>query len=148
MSLARAVRRSFRGPSLPPSTGGDYLREMAPKRSFASMALLGRLFSRAWKFWFHWWGHPTRELLAVLWQLFPPLGQVVYMGRTPHYVPVVFSFRLQLMKTNSTKKVPTLGEFITRVYDAGDERKASGIVRLAVAAHLIEFRGRRHVVAS
>ena len=52
------------------------------------------------------------------------------------------------MKTNSTKKPPTLGEFITRVYDDCGERKAKGIVRLALMAHLIEFRGQKRVVIS
>jgi hypothetical protein len=45
------------------------------------------------------------------------------------------------MKTTSRKKSPTLGEFITRVYDVCGERKAIGVVRLAAAAHLIELRG-------
>ena len=47
------------------------------------------------------------------------------------------------MKTNSTKRSPTLGEFITQVYDDCGERKAKGMVRLAMAAHLIEFRGQK-----
>ena len=52
------------------------------------------------------------------------------------------------MKTNSTKISPTLGEFITRIYDVCGERKASGIVRLAMKAHLIEFREQQRVVVS
>jgi hypothetical protein len=50
------------------------------------------------------------------------------------------------MKTNSTKRYSTLGEFIARVYDDCGERKAKGILRLALLANLIEFRGRKRVV--
>jgi hypothetical protein len=42
----------------------------------------------------------------------------------------------------------TFGEFIACVYDACGKRKASGIVRLAIKAHLIEFRGQRRYVIS
>ena len=52
------------------------------------------------------------------------------------------------MKTNSTKKSPTLGEFITRVYDVCGKRKAEGIVRFAFQSHLIEFRDKQHAVIS
>lgn len=48
------------------------------------------------------------------------------------------------MKTNSTQKVPTLGEFITRVYDVFGKRKAEGIVRFAIKTHMVEFRGKPH----
>lgn len=44
------------------------------------------------------------------------------------------------MKTHSMKKNLTFGEFIERVYDVCGKRKARGIVRLAIKAHLIEFR--------
>jgi hypothetical protein len=52
------------------------------------------------------------------------------------------------MKTNSTKKSTTLGEFITRIYDDCGERKAQGIVRLAIMARLIKFRGHKRGVIS
>jgi len=52
------------------------------------------------------------------------------------------------MKTNSIKRPPTFGEFITHVYDNCGERKAGELVRFAVAAHLIEFRGRQRFVIS
>jgi hypothetical protein len=45
------------------------------------------------------------------------------------------------MKTNLKKKVLTFGEFIAGVYDACGRQKAEGIVRLAVEAHWVEFRG-------
>ena len=44
------------------------------------------------------------------------------------------------MKTITSKKSTTLGDFITHVYDACGERKAGGIVQFALKAHLIEFR--------
>jgi hypothetical protein len=52
------------------------------------------------------------------------------------------------MKTNGKKRPLTFGEFITCVYDNQGERKARGIVRLAIKSHLIEFRGQqRYVIA-
>jgi len=45
------------------------------------------------------------------------------------------------MMTNHKSKPPTFGEFIAAVYDACGGKKARGIVRLAVNAHLIEFQG-------
>lgn len=47
---------------------------------------------------------------------------------------------LPVMKTQRTKKNLTFGEFVERMYDACGKRKAGGIVRLAIKAHLIEFR--------
>ena len=44
------------------------------------------------------------------------------------------------MKARSRKKPLTFGDFVADVYQACGKRKASGIVRLAVAAHLVEFR--------
>lgn len=52
------------------------------------------------------------------------------------------------MKTNSREITSTLGEFITRIYDVCDKRKAAGIVRLAIKAHLIEFRGQHRIGGS
>ena len=50
------------------------------------------------------------------------------------------------MKTNSRKRHLTFGEFIMAVYDACGRQKADGIVRLAVNARLLEFRGRDRFV--
>jgi len=50
------------------------------------------------------------------------------------------------MKTERRKKPLTFGEFITWAYDAWGKRKARGIVRLAVNAHLVEFRGQLRFV--
>jgi hypothetical protein len=52
------------------------------------------------------------------------------------------------MKTHHKQKALTLGEFIASVYDAHDKYKASGIVRLALKAHLVEFRGPQRFVIS
>ena len=49
---------------------------------------------------------------------------------------------LRAMKTHNIRKHLTFGEFVERVYDACGKRKAGGIVRLALKAHLIEFRNR------
>jgi hypothetical protein len=45
------------------------------------------------------------------------------------------------MKSDCRKKILTFGEFIACVYDGCGRRKAKGLVRLAIKAHLIEFRG-------
>jgi hypothetical protein len=45
------------------------------------------------------------------------------------------------MKTNHKKKALTLGEFIAGIYDACGRQKARGIVRLAIKAQWVEFRG-------
>jgi hypothetical protein len=48
----------------------------------------------------------------------------------------------QAMKINHKQNALTFGEFITSVYDGcGKPKKAEGIVRLAVNAHLVEFHG-------
>jgi len=45
------------------------------------------------------------------------------------------------MKAKRRIKPLTFGEFVTSVYDAGGGQKAEGMVRLAVNARLLEFRG-------
>jgi len=45
---------------------------------------------------------------------------------------------LRGMKILGGKKYLTLGEFIERVYEVCDKRKAGGIVRIALKAHLIK----------
>jgi hypothetical protein len=45
------------------------------------------------------------------------------------------------MMNNRKKKPLTFGDFIAAVYDACGRQKAKGIVRLAVNAHLVKFRG-------
>jgi len=52
------------------------------------------------------------------------------------------------MKVNHKQKVLTFGEFIASVYDARDKYKARKIVRLALKAHLVEFRGPQRFVIS
>lgn len=47
---------------------------------------------------------------------------------------------------NHKKKPLTFGEFIAGIYGACGGQKAEGIVRLAVNARLIEFRGRDRFV--
>ena len=50
------------------------------------------------------------------------------------------------MKANCRKGHLTFGEFIMAAYDACGRQKAEGIVRLAVNAHLVEFRGHDRIV--
>jgi hypothetical protein len=45
------------------------------------------------------------------------------------------------MKTNRRKKPLTFGEFISAAHDAWGNRRARGIVWLAVNARLVKFRG-------
>ena len=52
------------------------------------------------------------------------------------------------MKTDCSKKPLTLGEFVAGVYEAWGNRKARGIVRLAIKARLIEFRGKHRFMIS
>jgi hypothetical protein len=52
------------------------------------------------------------------------------------------------MKTNYRKQSLTFGEFIAAAHDAWGERRASGFVRLAVNANLVEFRGQKRFVFS
>jgi len=52
------------------------------------------------------------------------------------------------MRNNSKKKALTFGEFVAAIYAAWGRRKALGIVRLAVNAGLVEFRGRERFVIS
>jgi len=64
------------------------------------------------------------------------------MGKTPHGARRTSQPMLRAMKTHNIRKHLTFGEFVERVYDACGKRKAGGIVRLALKAHLIEFRNR------
>jgi hypothetical protein len=52
------------------------------------------------------------------------------------------------MRNNSKKKALTFGEFVAAIYAARGKRKATGIVRLAVNARLVEFRGPKRIVIS
>jgi hypothetical protein len=45
------------------------------------------------------------------------------------------------VKINHPKKALTFGEFVAGIYAACGRKKASGIVRLAVKARWVEFRG-------
>ena len=47
------------------------------------------------------------------------------------------------MKPDCRKQALTFGEFIARVYDVCGQRKATGMVRLALQTHLVTFRRRR-----
>jgi hypothetical protein len=50
-------------------------------------------------------------------------------------------------KVHPNKGKPlTFGDFVAGVYDTCGKRRAKGIVHLAVAAHLIEFRGAERIV--
>jgi hypothetical protein len=52
------------------------------------------------------------------------------------------------MKNRHKKKALTFGELIMAVYNACGKRKARAIVRLAVNAHVVVFRGHEHGVIS
>jgi hypothetical protein len=52
------------------------------------------------------------------------------------------------MKTQPEKKPLMFGDFVAGAYRAWGERRATGIIRLAVKAQLIEFRGRERFVIS
>jgi len=45
------------------------------------------------------------------------------------------------METKQRKKTLRFGDFIMATYDAFGKRRAKGIIRLALKAHLIEFQG-------
>ena len=45
------------------------------------------------------------------------------------------------VRTDSRKRVLTFGDFVAGAYRALGCRRAKGFVRLAVNAHLVEFRG-------
>jgi hypothetical protein len=50
------------------------------------------------------------------------------------------------MKTNGKKKSLTFGDLIAATYRAWGARRAKGLVRLAVNAHLVVFRGQQRFV--
>jgi hypothetical protein len=52
------------------------------------------------------------------------------------------------MKAHSTNKPLIFGEFVAGVYRTWGKRRAKGIVQLAVALNLIEFRGTKRFVIS
>jgi hypothetical protein len=47
------------------------------------------------------------------------------------------------MKANHKKTALTLGNLIETVYSACGKRRAIGIIRLAIDAHVVVFRGQR-----
>jgi len=52
------------------------------------------------------------------------------------------------MKAHAKIKPLTFGDFVAGVYHAWGQRKAKGIVKLAIKMHVIEFRGtERFVIA-
>jgi hypothetical protein len=50
--------------------------------------------------------------------------------------------------TSGKKKGLTFGDFIAAAYRAWGRRRAKGLVRLAVNAGLVEFRGKRRFLIS
>jgi hypothetical protein len=52
------------------------------------------------------------------------------------------------MNTSPSKKPLTFGDFVTGSYRAWGKRKANGIIRLAIKARWIEFRGSHRIVIS
>ena len=54
----------------------------------------------------------------------------------------------RVMKTNHKKKALRFGDLIAAVYGACGKRRARGILRLAVNAHVVEFAGQQRFVIS
>ena len=52
------------------------------------------------------------------------------------------------MNTQPKKKPLTFGDLVAGSYRAWGKRKANGIIRLAIKAHLIEFHGQQCYVIS
>jgi hypothetical protein len=52
------------------------------------------------------------------------------------------------MKAHHKKKALTFGDLIAAVYGACGNRRARGILRLAVNSHVVVFQGQRHLVIS
>jgi hypothetical protein len=50
------------------------------------------------------------------------------------------------MKANHKKKALTFGNLIETVYSACGNRRARGIIRLAIDAHIVVFREQRRVL--
>ena len=51
-----------------------------------------------------------------------------------------------LIKTNPKKKSLTFGDLVAATYRAWGAKRAKGLVRLAVNAHLVVFRGQQRFV--
>lgn len=54
--------------------------------------------------------------------------------------------RFSQMKARPLKKQLTFGDFVEGVYHTWGERRASGVVRLAIEVQMIEFRGPERIV--
>ena len=51
--------------------------------------------------------------------------------------------------THKTKqKLLTFGELITEAYDTCGKRRAAGMIKFAVNANMVSFRGHRHALIS
>jgi hypothetical protein len=54
----------------------------------------------------------------------------------------------QVVKAQVWKKPLTFGDFVAGVYHIWGERKAIGILRLAIEVHVVEFRGKERFMIS
>ena len=52
------------------------------------------------------------------------------------------------IKARSKGKPLTFGDFVAGVYQTWGKRRAKGIIKLALAAHMVEFRGTEHFTIS
>ena len=52
------------------------------------------------------------------------------------------------IKTESGRRPLTFGDFVAGVYNTWGQRRAKGIIQLALKAHVIEFRGTERFVIS
>ena len=56
--------------------------------------------------------------------------------------------RISHMKAHQGKRTLTFGDFVTGVYNTWGQRRAKGIIQLAIKMHVVEFHGtERFVVA-
>ena len=75
------------------------------------------------------------------------------MGDLPHGQPhntlsPLYDLCCGLMKTATTKTAMTFGGLVASFYHTYGDRKAKGLLRLAVKANLVVFRGTDHQVVS
>jgi hypothetical protein len=61
---------------------------------------------------------------------------------------VAQEMRTHLMKTHPRKRPLTFGDFVAGVYQTWGQRRAKGIIELAIKVHMIEFRGAERFVIS
>ena len=64
------------------------------------------------------------------------------------YNHIMKADQISQMKVQPKRRPLTFGDFVAGVYHTWGERKAKGIVQLAIKSHVIEFRGTELFVVS